>query len=305
MPKIQRRVGKNLIFKIMKKLLFFACVLMSFLLCACDKKNEPEDSTEQKWANGVLPGKFSVSADKQVNFSQGNLQATTTDLGTKWTWIFADNQYDYIGDAVANNVITGNGTVSSNGTVDQFGWSTAATYYGIHNSKEEKTYSGDFVDWGVNVITNGGNKANLWRTLTADEWGYLFFKRTNAATLLALGSVNGVNGVILLPDNWTLPKGVSFTNSGTLDYWDLMGSDSYEDNFSHNTYTISQWTIMESSGAVFLAGTKSDGSNYWTATGMSEDGTAICFWFCSQWIKTWDMDSRYLDYHVRLVKDVE
>ena len=40
-------------------------------------------------------GTFSVSADKQVTFSKGNLQYTqSTD-----TWSFADNQYDYLGEA--------------------------------------------------------------------------------------------------------------------------------------------------------------------------------------------------------------
>ena len=291
----------------MKKLFFIACigcVLISSSLCSCDKKNEPEDSTEQKWANGVLPGKFSVSADKQVNFSQGNLQATTTDLGKNWTWTFAANQYDIIGDAVANNVITGNGTVSSNGTVDQFGWSTAATYYGIHNSKEEKTYSGDFVDWGVNVITNGGKKANLWRTLTNAEWSYLFFTRANAATLFALGTVNGVNGTILLPDNWTLPSDASFTPSTEKGlqpggwYYNLN-----EDNFSHNTYTITQWAVMESAGAVFLAGYEWGGS-YWSATPCGQE-YALCLVFTSHHLKEGEMDSRDCGEIVRLVKDVK
>ena len=39
----------------------------------------------------------------QVVFSRGNLQATTNDLGANWTWGFAENQWDYIGNAAANN----------------------------------------------------------------------------------------------------------------------------------------------------------------------------------------------------------
>ena len=159
---------------------------------------------------GALSGKFSVSAGKQVHFSQGNLQATYN--GSSWSWSFAANQWDYIGANAVNTKITGNKTVSENGTVDLFGWSTAVTYSGIHNSTtSSSTYSGNFVDWGTNAISNGGNEANLWRTLTKDEWVYLFYGRTNAATLFGLGSVNGVNGTILLPDNWTLPTGASIT----------------------------------------------------------------------------------------------
>ena len=205
-----------------------------------------------EWTNGILPGKFSVSAGKQVNFSQGNLQATYN--GSSWGWSFAANQWDYIGANAANTKINGNGTVSENGTVDLFGWSTAATYYGIHNSTSSSTYSGDFVDWGANKISNGGNEANLWRTLTKDEWVYLFYGRTNAATLFGLGSVNGVNGTILLPDNWVLPTGASFTASTTQGLAD-QGTNYYNsngDNFSHNTYTAEQWAVMEAAGAVFL-----------------------------------------------------
>ena len=41
----------------------------------------------------------------RVHFAPGNLQATTTDLGESWTWHFAEHQWDYIGNAAANNAI--------------------------------------------------------------------------------------------------------------------------------------------------------------------------------------------------------
>ena len=93
---------------------------------------------------GTINGKFTINASgNQVYFSQGNLQATTTDLGVNWTWAFATNQWDYIGYATANNSINGDGTVSTNGTVDLFGWVgassiwTGAAQYGISNSLED------------------------------------------------------------------------------------------------------------------------------------------------------------------------
>ena len=210
---------------------------------------------------GALSGMFSISADKQVVFSQGNLQATTTDLGENWTWSFAENQWDIIGNTVANTAINGNGTVSENGTVDLFCWSTAATYFGIHNSTNAGDYSGDFVDWGTNPISNGGNAANLWRTLTVDEWCYLLFTRTDGPNLYGQATVNEVHGCILLPDNWTIPTGLSFQPRAN--------------NWTSNTYTLAQWSQMETAGAVFLpvAGIR-DGAEvmeastgfYWTAT---------------------------------------
>ena len=71
--------------------------------------------------SGLLAGKFSVSATKQVQFSQGNLQATYD--GTNWTWAFAANQYDYIGNAAGNTKVTATSPfISENATVDLFGW---------------------------------------------------------------------------------------------------------------------------------------------------------------------------------------
>ena len=263
--------------------------------------------------NGKLPCAFSVSSTKQVWFSQGNLRATTSNNGSSWTWSFAEHQYDYIGSAEANTAINDNGTVSSNGTVDLFGWSTAATYYGIHNSISSD-YSGDFVDWGTNAITNGGNEANAWRTLTKDEWVYLFYTRTSAATLFGLGSVNGVNGTILLPDDWTLPAGASFTASTTQGLAD-QGSKFYnssENNFFHNTYTVEQWSVMEAAGAVFLPaagdryGTdvRSVGSSgyFWSAT-LESTNFAYTLYFNPIFLNPQDEYRRPNGLSVRLVSE--
>ena len=194
---------------------------------------------------------FSVSNTTTVHFSPGNLQATTTDNGANWTWAFATNQWDYIGDAAANNAINGNGTVSTNGTVDLFGWSTAATYYGIYNSGSNADYSGDFVDWGG--LTIGSDAPGTWRTLTKDEWTYLFNGRSEkgvenrfAKAYLDTNSdgIGDVHGVILLPDNYTHPSGLN-----PIDGINVTGSTSY----NSNNYNEEQWAQMEANGAVFLA----------------------------------------------------
>lgn len=272
-----------------KQLLFILAFLVTFF-CACNEKNTPtnpgsnsststsnDSEVPTPLIDGELSGIFSVSETKKVHFSQGNLQANYND--SSWTWTFANNQWDFIGDAVANNAINGNGTVSSNGTVDLFGWSTASTYYGIYNVTNNAAYSGNFVDWGTNAITNGGNQAKLWRTLTKDEWVYLFHGRTNAATLFGLGKVNGINGMIILPDNWTLPTGASFTASTTqgLTFNTSWYRNDNGNNFSHNTYTAEQWLTMESAGAVFLpgAGSRDNTTIYVTAT---LSGPICCYW---------------------------
>lgn len=217
-----------------------------------------------------LPGAFTINANgDKIVFSKGNLQATTTDLGANWTWDFAPNQWSLIGNAVANNAIKGNKNVSTNGTVDLFGWSTAATYYGINESWKNDDYAGDFVDWGALMGTE-------WRTLSRDEWRYIVSNRTDAYKKHGQATVNGVPGYVLLPDAWTLPSGLSFTNS--------------VENYTTNQYDGADWTAMESAGAVFLpaAGVR-EGTDiyqvnlygwYWASTPNETDGgKAYYLWF--------------------------
>lgn len=81
-----------------------------------------------------------------------------------------------IGGTVASS---DNSRISStySGWIDLFGWGT-----GSNPTKSSESY-GDystFTDWGINPIRNGGNQANMWRTLTKEEWVYMFVKRPNA-----------------------------------------------------------------------------------------------------------------------------
>lgn len=178
----------------MRKFLFFfamAAVVLSMASCG-DDGNTPE----QPKPVGAIKGKFSVAPGKQVYFSKGNLQATTGDKGNSWTWSFAENQWDFVGNQVANNAINGNSKVSTNGTVDLFGWSCYKNYYGIHNSKDKGDYKGPCKDWGNNPISNGGNEPNLWRTLNKDEWEYLFQTREDAANKYGVAKVHDIPGVV-------------------------------------------------------------------------------------------------------------
>ena len=242
---------------------------------------------------GALSGKFRINAaGDQIMFAKGNLQATTTDLGATWTWGFATNQWDTIGSAGANTKITANGTVSGNGTVDLFGWSTEATYYGIHKSTSSDDYTGGVLkDWGENITSAE------WRTLTNDEWRYVLQTRPNYNKLRGQAMVNGVNGYIFLPDEWELPTGLSFTPN--------------PNNWTANVYDGADWTAMENAGAVFLPMAprrsgikvqKQTSGSYWTATkyGSSDSGSSSwMFQFFVDGVKT-DMSSRYYGYSVRL-----
>ena len=239
---------------------------------------------------------FSVSATKQVYFSPGNLQYHPAND----EWRFAANQTDYIGDANAN--------ISStyNGWLDLFGWSTAATNFGVSSSTDyENDYSGSFVDWGANKI--GNDAPNTWRTLTRDEWIYLHVKRANAHELLGIAQVNGVNGLIFLPDNWTCPAGVTFKSG-------FDGVNDVDYYAGHQTFTEKQWSKLESAGAVFLplAGERY-GTNvkavqqygfYWSATERDRYGA---YYFNIFHLRPGisDFGTRRSGLSVRLVKDLQ
>jgi len=177
-------------------------------------------------------GVFSVAPDKQVSFSQGNLQY----FPAANLWKFADNQYDYLGNA--NKYLS----PTFRNWVDLFGWSANNTTapFGVSTSTNVADYAGDFVDWGNNWIC--GDAPGTWRTLSADEWEYLFEKREKALQLRSKGSIDGHRGHILLPDDWVLPDGVHFVaepNNLTMD-------------LDINSYTQAEWRIMEEAGAIFL-----------------------------------------------------
>lgn len=228
--------------------------------------------------------RFSVSADKKVIFAPGNLQyqASTN------TWRFAEHQYDYIGDANSN--------ISStyDGWIDLLGWGT-----GNNPTNTSTSYSdySTFTDWGTNIIN--GNVANTWRTLTNAEWGYIFNTRTNASSLYGIATVNGTKGLILLPDSWSLSSGLTF-NAGTAAY-------------TNNVYSTTQWSQMESAGAVFLPAAGYRGGTsvydvqsygyYWSST-VDDMYSAYSLGFGDSYLYPQRSDYRYYGQSVRLVQEL-
>ena len=229
------------------------------------------------WPNGTLPGLFSVSEDRKVRFSQGNLQYYPDDN----LWRFAERQWDFVGGSCFDNNLgdMNFGTVYANeakcdntkvfkyypGWIDLFGWATSGwdngnlyyrpydfachisiwgfssdcAYYGPHGNFD---MTGEYAqtDWGVhNTISNGGSRQ--WRTPSADEFNYLLLGReTPSGIRFAKAIVAGVRGLVVLPDDWnasTYP--LSAVN---------MDCDYYE-----NEITCSGWLdVLEPAGAVFL-----------------------------------------------------
>ena len=239
---------------------------------------------------GALIGQFSVSDTKKVYFSKGNLRYASG------TWSFFGNQYDYY-------------TSYSADARDKFGWSTSATTYGMNTSTSSGTYSGDFVDWGSNSDLQTALGTG-WFTLSSDEWTYLFNDRS-ASTVggtdngrYAKAKVNNVQGMILFPDTYTHPAGVTAPTG--VNATDATG-------WNGNNYSSADWTKMESAGCVFLpaagyrfgstvsyAGTL---SYYWSATPYSSNDAYIVD-FNSNNLYPASTSSRQIGYSVRLVRQV-
>ena len=179
-------------------------------------------------------GVFSVAKDRQVSFSQGNLQY----VRNQDVWKFADQQYEYIG---ARNVKDG----QLANKIDLFGWSADNTTasFGVSTSTKAADYAGEFVDWGVNEISE--DASNTWRTLAVDEWEYLIAERENASSLYGVAEVADVNGLIILPDNWVLPEGLTFQSGFAKKDGDLFFKQ-------HQIFTKQQWQLLEKAGAIFL-----------------------------------------------------
>lgn len=216
-------------------------LLIGMIICLCmvgckDKKENEIANTDGSNA----PAKtFSVASDVFVKFSQGNLRYNTI----THEYRFSENQYDMLGKANYHSM-----------------WSDEDT--------NPEVWQDLFYDYDLNngvVITNAGNVD--WNLLSNAQWEYLLAREYQSRALFGVGIVNGVNGIILLPDNWDFSAHTSF-NCG------------FADSYDNNNFSIDDWKKYETDGAAFLPASgkmseegTSTGSigEYWTGT-LQETG---------------------------------
>lgn len=241
---------------------------------------------------GAIDGLFSINGNgDQVYFSQGNLQyqASTN------TWRFAEHQWDYVGTHI--NVYAGSyggnidgsdnleASANYNGWIDIYNWGTSGYSHGSYlyhpwdvggGPSSYNAYGGNQynlydqtgqADWGYNAISNGGNIENQWRTLRVEEWDYVLNIRTTPSGVrFVRANVNGVNGMVLFPDNWNsslyVLNNINFTG---------------ETNYNENTISESDWNaVLEPNGVVFLPA-----GGVREATGTSLGGLDTAGWYWS------------------------
>ena len=225
-----------------------------------------------KTSGGTLT-QFSVSANKKVYFSRGNLKASFSTNSYADGWSFHNTQFDEIdgpfdvnglgqiqnyhqySNTNSNNPVNENGLIFSSGksSGDRFTWGyfdkiklTTSEYLNV-NENLTKT-AAVAKDWGC-VFTESSPEGGNWRTLSADEWIYLFNGASNVrgdkrflrVYLRYYGEEACYMGVFVFPDLY----------SGS----DLSGSYSFNSvtgNPAIIQYSNADVQKMLDAGAVFL-----------------------------------------------------
>ena len=272
--------------------------------------------------NGSLWGQFSVSADKKVRFSKGNLQAKYN--GSSYDWDFAEHQYDFVGNNPGNTTID---SQTDGAKVDLFTWvGEGCSYdaYGINTantgySTSEKT-SALKSDWGVAYCNSKSiTPETTWRTLTlgekgtSGEWYYILSGRSaskingTANARYMKCQVNSISGLLLFPDSFAWPTGSGAPAESTATKINQTGAD------YSVAYTSTEFATLEAAGAVFLpAGgyrfpTVTDAGSYggyWSSTHSSSSlYQAYHFYFLNSNVGTNGNDSCGYGRSVRLVTE--
>jgi hypothetical protein len=184
-------------------------------------------------------------------------------------------------------------------------WNTSTTdsdYYAYGNESYNLNDQTGQADWGYNAIINGGNTENQWFTLSKPEWDYVFNTRTTTSGIrYAKATVNEVNGVILLPDDWETS------------YYTLSNTNTPGASFSTNTISETEWATLEQHGAVFLpaAGYRSGTSvfnvgsygYYWSASCYGSLSASWYVLFGGSLLDAGGYNGRSYGRSVRLVRD--
>ena len=235
---------------------------VAFVLCfaACDK--EPSENHSLDSQEDSSTSTFSIAYKRRVYFAPGNL--------AEHGRTFVNNPWDYGG---------------------YFGWGTGNKPE--NNSMDNRDYA-FFYDWGDYLY-----RAEFgWRTLGFAEWDYVLMYRKDAELKRGTGTVNGIHGLILLPDRWQNPEDIVFSP----------GCISWNDN----KLSLAQWEQMQKSGAVFLPASDYEWADnpphqgmpglYWTAT-PNGDKEAYYVYFYEGRVYTSVVNQRCFRLSVRLVRD--
>jgi len=247
----------------------------------------------------LLPGVFSVSANKKVQFTKGNLWCNTTT--TPVAYAFETNQYD-ISDSWDYNA----------SHVYHFFWTKDAANSYVKSYSDGTTTADDvpFFAESKGGLTVAGTKGLY--ALSMSEWSYLINEDNESSgrsqtNRFAFAQVNEKNGLLIFPDGYQEGTAVSgVTGIATV--------NTYDAKYPTSSIAAETWSTMEAAGVVFLPaagswdGTWMNGKNsagfYWSSTPSSAEKGYYCAF------TGWNLNS-YEEYYrnnaqsLRLVKTVE
>ena len=250
----------------------------------------------------LLPGKFSVSNSKQVQFSRGNLYYDNS------SFRFENNQYS----AETKLYFWLH--------LSHFLWSKSSAV-AIQREYDDPTASkSDLLFTNYEDFTVAG-ETDKYRALTNEEWTYLISGRNNASQKMGFATVggsriagqnvNGMPGLIILPDTFTDPK----TNNGSKPFANVSTN-----GWEANVYIAgNEWNAMEKAGAVFLPAVgrrkpddllvseSGDAGYYWSASSSKASAATMyrLYFNCYGSIHALACDHRDYALCIRLVKDVK
>jgi hypothetical protein len=231
---------------------------------------------------------FTVSSNplKKVRFSHSNLQYTRESTSVDWnTGKFSLTEHAY--SVVEQD--DENYDINTKTAIGLFGWGTpnhkvveGRNYvpwetdserrnYGPLNANDGRAWEYEpSWDWGSNTIYKSDGYTTLpgsWRTPTKAEWSTIVNQRNTSDNLPGYNvtganqnmlptrvsyfyaKVCGKNGLILLPDRFFFPAGVTMAVEDGHDFRWYSSKDSYETSVIASQ---ADWSRMEAAGAIFL-----------------------------------------------------
>ena len=210
----------------------------------------------------VREGRFSVSTTRQVVFAKGNL--------------------------LFGRSLDGSGLWKSS----KEEWFFSKQQYGPCPYGCKALFRKDEEDWKTHL-----GDAGQWRILSAEEWDYLSHVHTSSEA-----TVNGIHGLILLPNDFEVAKPEQFHRPPTL--------KPNAKDWTTNSFNLREWAAMEFGGAVFLPAI---GMGYrgfvmyeqeWGIYLSASPEGAVAFFFSEKGIDAnWSVEAD-IGAAIRLVKDV-
>lgn len=177
------------------------------------------------------------------------------------------------------NTLNGVFTVNKNGKKVRFS-------SGNVRAENEGEYGFEESQWNY-ICRNDGYPRGLFKwnvtekftgdfqVLSASEWMYMLKDRDRAGELFAHATIKDKHGIILLPDDWRTPEGVTLKTAAEMEMTWNESEEEYESStgcYGVNSLTTQKWSKLEYAGAVFLPAAGANGTNsnvygdYWSST---------------------------------------